>query len=75
MMLEEIRQWYRQFKADWKATFRTAKRFLTATVAMGALCLAFHGHVFTAVAMGGLTYLLWRNSKGEDQLVDTIKTV
>lgn len=70
-MIKEIKEWYVRFKSDFKATVRTVKRALTITVIMSAICLAFHGHIFSAVVIGGITYIFWRNKKGQDQLVGT----
>lgn len=71
-MFQKIKQWYREFLEDWKATSRTIKRILTAGAVIAAASLAFAGHIFSAVVIGGVTFLFWRSGRGVDKLVGTV---
>lgn len=56
----------------WEQIKVAFKRFKHMALGVGigaALMALFTGHIFTAVLIGGLTYVFWRNHKGEDELV------
>lgn len=73
-MLKQIQEWYNEFMADMRALGRAVKKLATAAGIIGSLLLAFHGHVFTAVAIAGITYFFWRDKKGVDRLVGSAET-
>lgn len=49
------------------------KGLITSAGILATMMALFGGHLFTAIVVGGLTYLFWRNPRGEDQLVGTHK--
>lgn len=73
-MIEKIKAYFRQFMDDLRAASRVLRQLVTAAGIVGSLTLAFTGHIFTAVAIGGLTYFFWRNGRGEDEFVGTART-
>ncbi|MNQ43026.1 hypothetical protein D3C85_567400 [compost metagenome] len=61
----------------WEQIKQAFKKFKEAVLGVGigaALMALFVGQVFTAVAIGTITYVFWRNQKGEDELVGTTTT-
>lgn len=68
-MLQKIKDWYAEFKPDLKKMYWNFKKALTSAGIITALVSFFTGHIFSAIAIGGLTYIFWKNSRGIDELV------
>lgn len=63
---EKIKYHYAVFMKKLKRGLITTAGIVTTMMAL------FGGHIFTAIVVGGLTYIFWRTSNG-DKLVGTYK--
>lgn len=66
-LLEKIQKAFREF-------IRSIKHgALTAAGLVATLMSLFAGSIFSAIVVGGMTYIFWKNSKGVDELVGKCK--
>jgi hypothetical protein len=49
--------------------YNAIKDYIVAGGIVAALVAFFTGHVFSAIIIGGLTYIFWKNQQGIDTLV------
>jgi hypothetical protein len=52
-----------------KKFIRENKHILTIQGLLVSLVAFFTGHLFTSIIVGGMTYIFWKNSEGNDVLV------
>jgi hypothetical protein len=68
-LLTRIKEKFIEFKNDLKKLYRGFKKAIIHAGIVAALVSFFTGHIFSAIVIGGLTYIFWKRQDGVDELV------